>query len=511
MSMMSERVRSTVRVGAGGTDTTTGRTTGQTPAVPAAVARDASRQARARIPLVAALVDLLMMLAAIGVGGLVRELLPVFSRSTAAIPVGVEIIAPVVGLWLLVVLALGGYRSGVFGAGVDEYKAVAHSALATAGLVAIACYLAQYEFSRGLFTFSFLAGVPLLVLGRWALRCGVKSARRRGALLHRVVLAGLPSHVDEIAAVLRRESWLGYDVVGAITPPTDFREATPSGIKVWGNTDDVAWVADTLHADTVFVAGGAFKTSAQMRQAVWDLEEHDVQVVVAPSVSDVSSERVSIRPVGGLPLVHLDPPRVLHASRWAKRTFDVVGSSLLILAFLPVLAFAAARVWSHDRGPILFRQTRIGRDGTEFACFKFRTMVVDAEARVAALQHELGEAALLFKMKDDPRITAPGRWLRRYSVDELPQLFNVLQGTMSLVGPRPQVAAEVAMYDAAMHRRLRVRPGMTGLWQVSGRSDLSLEDAVRLDLYYVDNWSMTQDLSILARTFGAVFGSSGAY
>lgn len=510
--MMSERLRTSVRTDEGTTSPSSfWAAPADRQASPAVVARDAARQARARIPLVALVIDVVMMLAAVAAGALLRGLLPVFTPSTSPIPVGVEVVVGVICLWVLVIYALGGYRSGIFGAGVDEFKAVAHSALATAGLVGIACYLAQYEFSRGLYTFSFLAGVPLLVLGRHALRTVVKGARRRGALLHRVVLAGLPSHIDEIAAVLRRESWLGYDVVGAITPPTDFREVTASGIKVWGNTDDVAWVADTLHADTVFVAGGAFKTSAQMRQAVWDLEEHDVQVVVAPSVSDVSSERVRFRPVGGLPLVHLDPPRVRHASRRAKRTFDVVGSSLLILAFLPVLAFAAARVWLHDRGPILFRQTRVGRDGTEFACFKFRTMVIDAEARVADLQRELGEAALLFKMKDDPRITAPGRWLRRYSVDELPQLFNVLQGTMSLIGPRPQVPAEVAMYDATMHRRLRVRPGMTGLWQVSGRSDLSLEDAIRLDLYYVDNWSMTQDLSILARTFGAVFGSSGAY
>lgn len=484
-----------------------------TAAAPAA-AREASRRARARIPFAALVVDLAMMVTAVAVGGLMREVLPLFPRNIQGIPDGLTIlavIAGIIGLWVLVIFALGGYRAGVFGAGVEEYKIVINSSLATAGLVGIACYLAQYEFSRGLYAFSFASGVPLLVLGRYGLRRAIKSARRRGALLHRVVLAGIPSHIDEIAAVLRRESWLGYQVVGAITPATDYRETTASGIRVWGNTDDVAWVADTLKADTVFVAAGAFATSAHMRQAVWDLEEHNVQVVVAPKVTDVSSERVRVRPVGGLPLVHLDPPRARNASRWGKRIFDVAGSSALILAFSPILAFAAFRIWAHDRGPVLFRQIRVGRDGTEFACFKFRTMVVDAEARVAALQQAQGAGALLFKMKDDPRITAPGRWMRRYSVDELPQLFNVLFGTMSLIGPRPQVPAEVAMYDTVMHRRLRVRPGMTGLWQVSGRSDLSLEDAIRLDLYYVDNWSMTQDLAILARTFSAVFGSSGAY
>ncbi|MDX6367207.1 MAG: hypothetical protein QOK30_2283, partial [Nocardioidaceae bacterium] len=162
-------------------------------------------------------------------------------------------------------------------------------------------------------------------------------------------------------------------------------------------------------------------------------------------------------------------------------------------------------------GPVFFRQTRTGRDGLEFPCLKFRTMVVDAEDRLADLQAEQGLNGLLFKMKDDPRVTPPGRWLRRFSLDELPQLINVLRGDMSLVGPRPPLPCEVAAYDGLTRRRLRVRPGMTGLWQVSGRSDLSWSEAIRLDLYYVDNWSILQDVSILAKTFGAVLGSRGAY
>ena len=169
-----------------------------------------------------------------------------------------------------------------------------------------------------------------------------------------------------------------------------------------------------------------------------------------------------------------------------------------------MLAYSALRIWAHDRGPVLFSHTRIGKDGREFGCLKFRTMVANAEALVAELRAEAGADALLFKMKDDPRITVPGRWLRRFSLDELPQLVNVLRGDMSLVGPRPQVAAEVAHYEGGMSRRLLVRPGMTGLWQVSGRSDLTLEEAMRLDLFYVDNWSMVQDLAILGRTLGAV-------
>jgi exopolysaccharide biosynthesis polyprenyl glycosylphosphotransferase len=234
-------------------------------------------------------------------------------------------------------------------------------------------------------------------------------------------------------------------------------------------------------------------------------------VIVAPSVTDVARERVRIRPVGGLPLVHIDPPSAARASRWGKRTFDFVGSLGLIMLMSPVFFWAALQIKLHDRGPVFFRQNRIGKNGDEFSCLKFRTMVTNAEERLAELHRHTGHTVGLFKMKDDPRVTSPGRWLRRYSMDELPQLLNVLRGQMSLVGPRPPLPSEVAHYSEDTRRRLRVRPGMTGLWQVSGRSDLSWAEAVRLDLYYVDNWSMLQDLSILGKTFGAVVRSRGAY
>jgi lipopolysaccharide/colanic/teichoic acid biosynthesis glycosyltransferase len=201
----------------------------------------------------------------------------------------------------------------------------------------------------------------------------------------------------------------------------------------------------------------------------------------------------------------------MRASRRAKRLFDIIGSALLLFWVVPVFGVVAAWVKIHDGGTVFFRQTRIGKDGIAFNCLKFRTMVSDAEARLAELHAEQGFTGGLFKMKDDPRITRPGRFLRRYSLDELPQLVNVLRGHMSLVGPRPPLPSEVATYDRFTRRRLHVRPGMTGLWQVSGRADLTWPEAVRLDLYYVDNWSMLQDMSILAKTFGAVVGSRGAY
>jgi exopolysaccharide biosynthesis polyprenyl glycosylphosphotransferase len=326
-----------------------------------------------------------------------------------------------------------------------------------------------------------------------------------------VVIAGSESHVDEIASVLRRESWLGYNVIGAMLPEPGERPQTHSGIPVLGSARSIAEIAIDAEADVVFLASGAVDSGSDMRRLAWDLEHEDVAVVIAPSVTDVSSERVSVRPVGGMPLIHLEKPRSAEAVRRAKRIFDIVGSLCLLTFFSPIFAFSAYKVWRYDRGSILFRQTRVGRDGKTFYCWKFRTMVTNAEELLADLHKAQGYEGGLFKMEDDPRITPPGKWLRRLSLDELPQLVNVLVGDMSLVGPRPPLRHEVAQYDDDMARRLRVRPGMTGLWQVSGRSELSWSEAIRLDLYYVDNWSMFQDLSILARTWGAVFGSRGAY
>ena len=287
---------------------------------------------------------------------------------------------------------------------------------------------------------------------------------------------------------------------------------THSGIPLLGASRSLAEVAIDAEADVVFLAGGAFSSSSEMRRLAWDLEHEDIQVVIAPSVTDVSSERISVRPVGGMPLIHLEKPRSEAAVRRAKRTFDIVGASLLLVAFAPVFAFASPRVKLYDRGPVFFRQTRVGRDGKTFHCWKFRTMVTNAEELLEDLQEAAGpRRACCSRWRTTRGSRAPGKWLRRFSLDELPQLWNVLLGDMSLVGPRPPLGHEVAQYDDDMARRLRVRPGMTGLWQVSGRSDLSWSEAIRLDLYYVDNWSMVQDLTILARTFGAVFGSRGAY
>lgn len=413
--------------------------------------------------------------------------------------------------WLLTLLLSGCYAKTVFGAGTDEYKRVLNASLAAAGLVALGCYLAKFQLSRGFFVLLFLVGVPLLILGRVLLRRALYAARAHGALQQRVVITGTPSHVDEIASVLRRETWLGYQVVGALLPDAVPGSQTAARVPVLGSSEQLLEAVESSEADVIFLAGGALDSSQQLRRIAWQLEDRDVQLVVAPSVTDVSAERVRVTPVGGLPLMHIAKPRTVGASRLGKRAFDLVGSLGLLFLFSPLLLVAAIRIKAHDGGPVLFKQQRTGRDGRIFHCLKLRSMVVDAEERLAALHDEHGFVAGLFKLEYDPRVTRPGRWLRRWSIDELPQLLNVLRGEMSLVGPRPPLPSEVAQYAGDTSRRLRVRPGMTGLWQVSGRSDLAYDEAIRLDLFYVDNWSMLQDLAILARTLGAVFGSRGAY
>jgi exopolysaccharide biosynthesis polyprenyl glycosylphosphotransferase len=481
--------------------------------------RAPSRALRA-LPLTALLLDLLLvtstvLLAAFGRSRIVHfgSGSPALSQSVSgpSLSQGVALVAvPLVIGWIGLIALRGGYDRGIFGAGADEYKAVVNASLLTAALLGIGCYLLKLPLSRGFFVFAFLIGPVLLAAGRHLLRRSLHRARRHGALGQRTIVVGGEDHVDAVAGVLARETWLGYDVLGALVPAGSTVE-TEGGIQVLGGVDEAAAVVRAYEADVVFVVGGAFDAPLAMRNLVWDLESDNVQVIMAPGVTDVSSERIRVRPVAGLPLLHLDRPRSQDALRWAKRTFDVLGSATLLAFASPLIVWTAWQIKRHDGGPVLFRQTRVGRDGSFFTCLKFRSMVLDAENSLTELHSEVGYDGGLFKMQRDPRITGPGHWIRRYSIDELPQLLNVLRGDMSLVGPRPPLPLEVDRYTLMQSRRLRVRPGLTGLWQVSGRSDLSWTESIRLDLYYVDNWSMIQDLVILARTVVAVLGSRGAY
>ncbi|MFT4216285.1 MAG: sugar transferase [Micropruina sp.] len=413
------------------------------------------------------------------------------------------------GAWMATLALCGAYALHHLQTGMVEYQRVALGSGLFAGAVGIGCYLTMSDLSRAFFVLLFAIGIPALLVGRLVRRRALMQLRRRGMFQTSVLVAGSPSHIDEVARVLRREKWLGYQVVGAVTS-ADIEE-TPAGLPILGKVSDIVDLVSESAIDTVIFADGSFPDSQHFKRMAWELEDLDTQMIVAPALTDISSERLSSRPVAGLPLVYVERPQAVAASRWGKRTFDIIGSSLLLLLAAPIIAVVAIAVKLEDRGPVLFRQTRVGHRGEEFQCLKIRSMVVDAEARKAELEAMNEGAGVLFKMAKDPRITKIGGFIRRFSLDELPQLWNVFRGDMSLVGPRPALPSEVARYDRDTVRRLDVRPGLTGLWQVSGRSNLSWDETVRLDVYYVDNWSIMQDLTILMRTARAVLGSSGAY
>ncbi len=415
--------------------------------------------------------------------------------------------AGLVVAWLLLLHQFGADRPRHLRAGAVEYKRVLMASFTMAGLVGIGSYLLKADFPRGVFVLLFCVGTGGMVLARFSRRRIMAALHHQGVLMTPVVVAGESQHVDEIAKVLRRESWLGYRVVGAVTE--DPIDQTAGGLVVLGGLGDTVEVLNEHHAQAVIFAEGSFKSSGDFRRMAWQLEEQDIHMIVVPALTDVSAHRLDVRPVAGLPLVDVDRPQAIAAARWIKRSFDVMGSAVLLVVAAPVLALVALAIKLEDGGPVIFRQPRIGRKGQAFECLKFRSMVLDAEARLAELASKNEGSGPLFKMTHDPRITKVGRFIRRFSLDELPQLWNALRGDMSLVGPRPALPTEVAQYDSDTRRRLDVRPGLTGLWQVSGRSNLSWDDTVRLDLYYVDNWSMIQDLMILARTAKAVVGSAG--
>jgi exopolysaccharide biosynthesis polyprenyl glycosylphosphotransferase len=283
-------------------------------------------------------------------------------------------------------------------------------------------------------------------------------------------------------------------------------------VPVIGGLDRVADVVQRYEADTVAVLSCPEMSGAGLRDLAWELEKTGTDLCVAPALLDVAGPRTTIRPVAGLPLLHVDQAELGGAKRVVKGAIDRAAAGAMLLALAPAFITIALAIRLTDHGPVFFKQTRVGKNGGTFQVWKFRTMVVDAEARLAELA-QLNESGggVLFKMRRDPRITAVGGWLRRWSLDELPQLINVAVGEMSLVGPRPALPSETEKYGHDMQRRLEVKPGITGLWQVSGRSDLPYDEAVRLDVRYVENWSVLLDLQILWKTCSAVVRGSGAY
>ena len=417
-----------------------------------------------------------------------------------------------IACWMATLRIYGsrGYR--VLGTGPDEYKLIAGASMRLFGLLAIVAYLFRIDVARGYILIAFPLGMVVLVFSRWIWRQWLVVQRLRGTYTSRVVLVGSLTSASRVNQDLARFPGAGYLVVGACVPNGQAGEHLPgTSIPVLGGLDGVDSTLAAVNADTVVVASSAEFTQSKMRELSWSLEPGRHHLVVAPSLIDIGGPRIHTRPVAGLPLIHVETPRYDGRTLFTKRAFDVLASGLIIILLSPALVLIALAIRGSKTGPVLFGQARVGINGKQFKMLKFRSMVTDAEARLATLQaHQQGEGnSVLFKMKNDPRVTPLGRFLRRFSLDELPQLFNVFGGSMSLVGPRPPLEREVEQYESHVHRRFLVKPGITGLWQISGRSNLSWEDSVRLDLYYVENWSMMGDLIILWRTSKAVLSPQG--
>jgi exopolysaccharide biosynthesis polyprenyl glycosylphosphotransferase len=413
--------------------------------------------------------------------------------------------------WPLLLEAMGAHEERVFGTGSEEYRQIAQAGVLLLGLAGFLSYAAALDLSRGLV----VVAIPLLtvmtLLGHYAARSVLHRLRAAGRCTKRVLIVGRGGAVLQLADRLRQERSAGLEVVAAcVTADDRGRVASATDLPV-GGLDDVLAMATYAGADAIAVTSASETAAEYLRRLSWELEGTRLELLVAPGLMEVAGPRLHIRPLEGLPLLTVEQPCFRGWRRIVKGAVDRCIAALAIVLLAPVLAAIAMAVRLTSDGPALYRQERVGANGRTFTMLKFRSMVVDADRRLADLQGENISDGLLFKLRNDPRVTPVGRWLRRLSLDELPQLFNVIGGSMSLVGPRPPLPAEVARYEGSVSRRLLVKPGLTGLWQISGRSDLPWEEAVRLDLRYVENWSLTLDALILCRTTSAVLFSRGAY
>lgn len=436
-----------------------------------------------------------------------------FHTDGRPISLALGIVLPVV--WAFA-LGLGrAYDPQLLGAGAEEFRRVTVSA---AGLIVIICVVAfglRVDVSRGLVVGALPCAVFLDLVSRYGLRKCLHARRRRGECMYRTLLVGPVSWVNDVAARMRHSPHVGMLPEGCCLPPSEAEEEaalTRTSVPVYGGYGEIVAAVRRAGIAVVSVASTEHMETSMLRRLAWELEEHEAKIVVAPNLVDCVGPRIRIKPVDGLPLLEIEQPRFSGMHRVLKSATDRLFALALLLVLTPLLLTLLVLVRITSPGPGLYRQRRVGANGREFWLLKLRTMYADADRRLAEVSdhNDCGDG-LLFKLRQDPRVTPLGRRLRRYSLDELPQLVNVLRGEMSVVGPRPPLPSEVSCYDSDVRRRLMVRPGLTGLWQVSGRSDLSWEESVRLDLFYVENWSLALDVMILWKTLPAVLSGKGAY
>jgi len=423
------------------------------------------------------------------------------------------ITATVIVTWVLALAAYHSRDARVVGIGLDEYRRVVSASVVTFGILAIIFLIFKVDVARGFFVLALPLGLAGLALNRLLWRRWLVRQRGIGNYLYRAIVVGDAPDVDYVVSQIGKRGDALYNVIGAAVTGVSSGSITVDGhqFAIVSDISDVAGAAANLGVDAVIVAGHPSVGDNFTRDLGWNLEGTAADLVVATQLTNVAGPRIHFRPVEGLPLMHVELPQFGGGKHVLKRGVDVVASGAALLLLMPLMLMIGFLVRRDSSGPVLFRQERIGRGGEPFSMLKFRSMVATAEDDLAGLLDSNQGAGVLFKMKNDPRVTQVGEFLRKYSLDELPQLWNIFTGDMSLVGPRPPLANEVAGYEDHVHRRLYIKPGLTGMWQVNGRSDLDWDESVRLDLYYVENWSLAGDLVIMWRTLKVLRTAAGAY
>ncbi|UJP08874.1 sugar transferase [Microbacterium sp. KUDC0406] len=404
-------------------------------------------------------------------------------------------------------------QAALFRTSVSEYRSVAHATGLAFGILAIIAVVLRLPDMQLTIIVALPVGLFGLLLTRWTWRRWMVGQRHLGRFTSRALVVGNRGDVEYVLNRLHPVGSSGYQVLGATLLDANARDLEVGGTRfpVLGNVNTVAEVAAQLHADTIVVASRPEGDPDFVRRLSWQLEGTAAELVLSNPLTDVAGPRMSFSPVDGLPLIQVEIPTYEGGRHALKRALDIVVSSIALIPIALITPVLAVLIKVDNPGPAFFFQERVGRDGRTFKMIKFRSMRTDAEQQLAALKAQNEGSGLLFKMKDDPRVTRVGKVLRKLSLDELPQFWNVLSGDMSVVGPRPPLPSEVTAYDGTVFRRLYIKPGITGPWQVSGRSDLSWEESVRLDLRYVENWSVMSDLQIMWRTAKVMVQPSGAY
>ncbi|KQY74313.1 sugar transferase [Microbacterium sp. Root1433D1] len=420
---------------------------------------------------------------------------------------------PLAALWYLMLSALHTRDAALFRASATEYRGVAHATGLAFGIIAIVAVLLAWKSMQLTLLLGLPVGVLTLLVTRWLWRHWLQKQRAQGRFASRTLVVGNRDDVEYVVRTLHPIGASGYQVVGATLLDGNARDIVIDDTRfpVLGNVNSVSSVAAEVGADTIIVASRPEGEPEFVKQLSWQLEGTAAELVLSSRLTDVAGPRISFAPVEGLPLIQVQIPTYEGGQHLLKRALDVAVATLALIPIGLLAPVLALLIKMDSPGPVFFFQERVGRDGRRFKMVKFRSMKTDAEKQLAMLKEQNEGAGLLFKMKDDPRVTRVGKVLRKLSLDELPQFWNVLIGDMSVVGPRPPLPSEVTAYDGTVFRRLYIKPGITGLWQVSGRSDLSWDESVRLDLRYVENWSVMNDLQIMWRTAKVMVQPSGAY